>query len=317
MKYINEYHEGDYCNGIYLCKSKQVLTARTGKTYYSLILQDKTGSVDTKIFDINSGIDEFEAMDYIEVSGQVSSFQGNIQWKLTRARKCSENEYNIEDYMMTSKYNRDDMFKELMKLMSTVKNEYLRKLISRYFVDDEDFIQKFKNHSAAKSVHHSFVGGLLQHTLGVVKACNYIAATYTIIDRDLLLTAGLFHDIGKITELGTFPANDYTDDGQLLGHIFIGAEMIGNAVKDIPGFPSKLAVELRHCILAHHGELEFGSPKKPAIIEAVALNMADNLDAKMEILIEEFDMAGENMDWLGFNRMIDSNVRQTYGTKKI
>lgn len=316
MKYIKDYREGDYCNGIYLCKSKQELTARTGKTYYSIVLQDKTGLVDTKIFDINSGIDEFEAMDYIDVSGQVSSFQGNIQWKLTRARKCSEGEYNIDDYMMTSKYNRDDMFDELMRLMSTVKNEYLRKLISIYFVDDEPFINKFKNHSAAKSVHHSFVGGLLQHTLGVVKACNYIAGTYTVIDRDLLLTAGLFHDIGKMTELAALPAGDYTDDGQLLGHIFMGAEMIGNAVKDIPGFPAKLALELRHCILAHHGELEYGSPKKPALIEAVALNMADNLDAKMEILIEEFDMAGENMEWLGFNRMFDSNVRQTYGTKK-
>lgn len=316
MRYINEYREGDFCKGIYLCKSKQVLTARTGKTYYSLILQDKTGSVDCKVFDINSGIDEFEAHDYIEVNGQVSSFQGNIQWKLARIRKCDEGEYNIEDYMMASKYDRDDMYKELMRIMSTVKNEYLRKLISIYFVEDEDFIKRFKDHSAAKSVHHSFIGGLLQHTLGVVKACDYIAGTYSNVDRDLLLTAGLFHDVGKMDELSTFPANDYTDEGQLLGHIFIGAELIGNSVRKIPGFPAKLATELRHCILAHHGELEYGSPKKPALIEAMALNMADNLDAKLEILIEEFEMAGDNMEWLGFNRMIDSNVRQTFGTKK-
>ena len=316
MRYINEYREGDFCKGIYLCKSKQVLTARTGKTYYSLILQDKTGSVDCKVFDINSGIYEFEAHDYIEVNGQVSSFQGNIQWKLARIRKCDEGEYNIEDYMMASKYDRDDMYKELMRIMSTVKNEYLRKLISMYFVEDEDFIKRFKDHSAAKSVHHSFIGGLLQHTLGVVKACDYIAGTYSNVDRDLLLTAGLFHDVGKMDELSTFPANDYTDEGQLLGHIFIGAELIGNSVRKIPGFPAKLATELRHCILAHHGELEYGSPKKPALIEAMALNMADNLDAKLEILIEEFEMAGDNMEWLGFNRMIDSNVRQTFGTKK-
>ena len=315
MKYINEYHEGDYCQGIYLCKSKQVLTARTGKTYYSLVLQDKTGSVDTKVFDINSGIDDFEAMDYIDVMGQVSSFQGNIQWKLTRVRKCSEDEYNVDAYMMTSKYNREEMYKELLTIVSCVKNEYLRSLIKKFFVDDKEFIKKFKNHAAAKSVHHSFIGGLLQHTLGVVRTCNYLGDTYSVLDKDLLMTAGLFHDVGKITELAEFPASDYTDDGQLLGHIFIGAELIGNAVKEIPGFPAKLATELRHCILAHHGELEYGSPKKPAIVEAVALNMADNLDAKMQTFEEIFDMAGDNMEWLGFNRIIDSNIRQTNGSK--
>ena len=311
MRYINEYREGDFCKGIYLCKSKQVLTARTGKTYYSLILQDKTGSVDCKVFDINSGIDEFEAHDYIEVNGQVSSFQGNIQWKLARIRKCDEGEYNIEDYMMASKYDRDDMYKELMRIMSTVKNEYLRKLISMYFVEDEDFIKRFKDHSAAKSVHHSFIGGLLQHTLGVVKACDYIAGTYSNVDRDLLLTAGLFHDVGKMDELSTFPANDYTDEGQLIGHIVMGAMMVGEKIKTIEGFPPVLANELKHCILSHHGELEFGSPKKPGLIEALALAHADNMDAKLETFTELINANKGKKEWLGYNRMFDANVRIT------
>jgi len=135
MRYINEYHEGDTCRGIYLCRSKQALTARTGKTYYSLTLQDKTGTIDAKIFDINSGIDEFDAMDYIEVMGQVSSFNGNLQWKLMRVRRCDEGEYNVDDYMMTSKYDRDEMFANLMKYMSCVKNPYLKQLIDMYFVN--------------------------------------------------------------------------------------------------------------------------------------------------------------------------------------
>ena len=315
MKYIKDYHEGDYCKGIYLCKTKQVLTAKTGKTYYSLILQDKTGTIDAKVFDINSGIDEFEAMDYVDVTGQVSSFQGNPQWKLARVRKCSEDEYDIDDYMLTSKYDREDMYKALMTMVSTVKNIYLKQLINRFFVEDEEFIKKFKNHSAAKSVHHSFIGGLLQHTLGVVKICDYLASNYSVLDRDLLITAALFHDVGKLDELGAFPAGDYTDEGQLLGHIFIGAELLGNAIRNIEGFPVKLATELRHCILAHHGELEYGSPKKPAIAEALALNMADNTDAKLQIFTEVFDAAGDNMEWLGFNRMLDSNIRQTFGTR--
>ena len=316
MKYINEYHEGDYCKGIFLCKSKQVLTARTGKTYYSLILQDKTGTVDAKIFDINSGIDEFDTADYIDVIGQVSNFQGNVQWKLTRARKASEDEYNIEDYLMASKYDREEMFFELVSLMSCVKNPYLRKLIDMFLNADDKFIGEFKSHAAAKSVHHSFMGGLLEHTLNVVRICNFIGDNYPVIDKELLMTAALFHDIGKMKELSSFPEDEYTDEGQLLGHIYIGAEMIGKAIKAVPDFPATLASELKHCILAHHGELEFGSPKKPAIVEAIALNMADNLDAKMEIMTETFDNAGDNMDWLGFNRMIDSNIRQTYGTKR-
>lgn len=314
MKYIRDYREGDYCRGIYLCKNKQVLTAKTGKTYYSLTLQDKTGTVDAKVFDINSGIEEFDAMDYIDVTGQVTSYQGSPQWKLARIRKCDEGEYNIEDYMITSKYNRDDMYAELMKIMSCVKNTYLRQLIDMYFVEDKEFIEGFKNHSAAKSVHHGFIGGLLQHTLGVVGICNYLSNCYKIIDKELLMTAALFHDIGKMSELAAFPVGDYTDDGQLLGHIYIGARMISEATEKIEGFPKRLASELVHCILAHHGELEFGSPKKPALIEAFALNMADNTDAKIQIFTEVFEAAEDKMDWLGFNRMLDSNIRQTYGT---
>lgn len=315
MKYIREYRDGDYCKGIYLCRSKQVLTAKTGKAYFSLTLQDKTGTIDAKVFDINSGIDEFDSMDYIDVTGQVSSFQGNLQWKLTRIRKCDSDEYNTDDYMMASPYNRDDMYKELLTLMNGVKNPFLRKLISKYFVEDKEFIKEFKIHSAAKSVHHGFLGGLLQHTLGVVKICDFIGNSYPVIDKDLLMTAALFHDVGKMQELAKFPASEYTDDGQLLGHIFIGADIVRCAIRDIPNFPHKMGAELIHCILAHHGELEFGSPKKPAIVEAFALHMADNLDAKMETFTELFETAGDNMEWLGFNRMLDSNIRQTYGSK--
>ncbi|MBR5765287.1 MAG: HD domain-containing protein, partial [Lachnospiraceae bacterium] len=159
-------------------------------------------------------------------------------------------------------------------------------------------------------VHHGFVGGLLEHTLSVVKLCDFYTKRYKKLNRDLLLSAAMLHDIGKVKELSTFPENDYTDDGQLLGHIVMGCEMVGVKVKDIPGFPGKLEAELKHCILAHHGEYEFGSPKKPALMEAVALNFADNLDAKMETITELFDSTPET-GWLGYNRLIDSNIRKT------
>ena len=178
-------------------------------------------------------------------------------------------------------------------------------------MEDSDFVRRFCFHSAAKSVHHGFVGGLLEHTLSVMKLCDYFAAVYPRLNRDLLLTGALFHDIGKTRELSAFPENDYTDDGQLLGHIIIGTEMVSERIREIPGFPEKLAAELKHCILAHHGELEYGSPKKPALFEAVALSLADNADAKLETMNEIIAGAGDNNGWLGYNRLLESNVRKT------
>ena len=146
----------------------------------------------------------------------------------------------------------------------------------------------------------------------MTRLCAFFAQSYPILNKDLLVSAAMFHDIGKLSELSAFPENDYTDEGQLLGHIMIGAEMIGDRIKTMPDFPVKLANELKHCILAHHGELEFGSPKKPAIVEAVALSFADNLDAKMETMKEAFSKVPEgNTQWLGFNRLFDSNIRKT------
>ena len=181
-----------------------------------------------------------------------------------------------------------------------------------YFVEDKDFEKRFKFHSAAKSVHHGFVGGLLEHTLSVTKNCDYFAATYPILNRDLIVSAAIFHDIGKLEELSTFPENDYTDEGQLLGHIMIGAEMVGERIRTIPGFPKGTANELKHCILAHHGELEYGSPKKPALAEALALSFADNIDAKMETIREIFASVPENnLEWQGYNRLLESNIRRS------
>mgnify|MGYP001057804486 FL=1 len=156
------------------------------------------------------------------------------------------------------------------------------------------------------------MGGLLEHTLSVTKNCDYFAETYPILNRDLIVSAAIFHDIGKLEELSTFPENDYTDEGQLLGHIMIGAEMVGERIRTIPGFPKGTANELKHCILAHHGELEYGSPKKPALAEALALSFADNIDAKMETIREIFASVPENnLEWQGYNRLLESNIRRS------
>jgi len=313
MTYIEEYKEGNKFFGIYLCKSKQILKTKAGKTYYSLLLQDKTGIIDAKVWELNNGIDDFDSMDFIMTDGMVTSFQGSRQVNVSRIRKAQEGEYDPAEYIPASKYNREEMYQELKKVVMTITEPHLRKLSEKYFIEDSAFIAEFKQHSAAKSVHHAFVGGLLQHTLAVTKICDFVAACYPVINRDLLITAALFHDIGKIWEISEFPANEYTDDGQLLGHIFLGAELIGKEAELIPGFPKTLAAELRHCILAHHGELEFGSPKKPALAEALALAYADNMDAKLEMVTEVYDKAEPTLEWLGFNRYVDSNLRQSSG----
>ena len=273
MRYIETLREGERVNEVFLCKHKQSAVTKNGKPYESLMLQDKTGLLDAKIWDPGSqGIDDFDSLDYINVVGDLTSFQGALQLNVKRVRKVQPGEYDPKDYLPVSDRDIDEMYEELTGYIAKMKNPHLKQLVSSFFLEDADFEKRFKFHSAAKSVHHGFVGGLLEHTLGVTKLCNYFADNYPILNRDLLVAAAMFHDIGKLSELSTFPENDYTDAG----------------------------------------ELEFGSPKKPALVEAVALTFADNLDAKMETMKEAFAKVPDgNTEWLGFNRLFDSNIRKT------
>ncbi len=311
MRYINTLVEGETIRNIYLCKGKRSAETRNGKPYDNLILQDKTGTLDGKVWDPNSnGIADYVENDFIEVFGDVITYNNNLQLNIRQIRKAAEGEYAPADYMPTTDKSTDGMYQELLSYINRIENSYLRQVVEFYFVKDEAFEKKFKAHSAAKNVHHGFSGGLLEHTLSVVKFCEYMVGAYPILNRDLLYTAAICHDIGKVKELSSFPENDYTDDGQLLGHIVIGVEMMSDAIRSIPNFPERLASELKHCIIAHHGELEYGSPKKPALAEALALNFADCTDAKMQTLTEIFKEKNSN-DWLGYNRLFESNLRKT------
>lgn len=312
MKYIENFREGERISGVYLCKSRQSALTKAGKAYENVIFQDKTGTVDAKIWDPNSqGIGDFDSLDYVDIVADVTSFQGQIQLNVKRVRKVQEGEYNPSDYLPVSSKDIEGMYREILGFVNKVGNPYLSKLLKSIFVEDTEFVKAFKFNSAAKTVHHGFVGGLLEHTLSVTKLCDYYIHTYPMLNADLLYAAAMCHDIGKVYELSPFPENDYTDAGQLLGHIMIGAEMVGEKIRQIPGFPVKLGNELKHCILSHHGELEYGSPKKPALLEAVALNFADNTDAHMQTMIEALQAAGENNGWLGYNRLFESNIRKT------
>ena len=312
MKFLSTLKEGMRISEIYLCKSRQILLTKAGKEYASLILQDKSGTVDAKIWDLKSpGINDISAMDYIVVEADVNMFNNSLQLNIRRVRKADAGEYMIENYIPVSKYSIESMYNELKEKVSSIKNIHLNRLLNAIFIEDTAFASKFKSSSAAKNVHHSFMGGLMEHSLSVVRLCEFYCKNYPILNRDLLISAALCHDIGKIEELSPFPENDYTDEGQLLGHIIIGCEIISKKAQKIEGFPEKLLNELKHCILSHHGELEYGSPKKPAIIEALALNLADNTDAKLETMKEILESADENVLWLGYNRMFESNIKRT------
>ena len=312
MKYIKDLKEGDRIFDIYLCKYKQAAVTKNGKNYENVILQDKTGTIDAKVWEPdNPGINDYNVLDYIEVYGDVNNFQGNLQVSVKRIRVCKEEEYDPSDYLPVSSKGIQPMYQELLELIKSIKNPYYKSLLEEFFVKDTDFVKVFQKSSAAKTVHHGFVGGLLEHTLSVAKLCDYYCTAYPILKRDLLLTAAICHDIGKTREISAFPENDYTDDGQLLGHIVMGSQMVAERAVNIGGFPHVLLTQLQHCILAHHGKYEFGSPKIPALIEALPLNYADDTDAKMETFKEVLENNKENTGWFGYNRLFESNLRAT------
>ena len=313
MKYIEDLKIGDSISEVYLCKEKRSGTTKNGADYFLVTLQDKTGVLEGNIWDVNSpGINEFDKKDYVEVSGVIKEYKGKNQINITSLRVADVNSVNVEDYIPTTDKDINEMYSELLDIIGTVKAPYMKKLLEMYFVNDEAFKKRFCYHSAAKSVHHGFAGGLLEHTLSVTKTCDFIAKQYDYLDRDLLLTAAIFHDVGKLAELSPYPENDYTDAGQMLGHIVMGYNLLSVSISKIEDFPEVKRNELLHCILAHHGEYEYGSPKKPSIAEAIALNFADDMDAKLQTMKEVMSkVKGNDISWQGFNYLFDSNIRKT------
>jgi len=314
MQYLKDIKDGQNVNGIYFVKQKNLATTKNGKEYFNVLLQDKTKVMDAKVWDVTGmGIEDFEAMDYVEITGQATTFNGAMQISISRARKVEESEVDIKEYMPCSSRDVDEMMEELITFINSVLDPNYKAILEELFVKNETFVKAFKNHSAAKAMHHAFVGGLLEHTLNVTKLCDSYCKQYSDINRDLLITAAICHDIGKINELSAFPENDYTDQGQLLGHIVMGYQMVAATAGRLGNVPAVKLRELEHCILAHHGELEYGSPKKPALMEAIALNFADNTDAKLQIMREGLaeDSNVKENGWYPYNRGLESPIRKT------
>lgn len=311
MRYIKDLREGENVVEHYLCKTRQALKSRAGKSYLSLKLQDKTGTVDAKVWDMNNDIKSFEENDFIKIDANAIIYQNDIQLNVKKIRRSMDGEYDPMDYIPCSEKNIDAMYQELLGYIGTIKSPYIKKLLEIIFLKHPVVSKRFKTHSAAKNIHHGYMGGLVEHTLSVTQICDFAAPRYKFVNRDILIASAMLHDVGKVLELSEFPINDYTDDGQLLGHLIIGAEMIKDAAADIEGFPKQLESLLKHCMLSHHGEYEYGSPKLPKTIEAFILHCADNMDAKTKVIEEMLENDSTQGSWAGYQKMLQRNIRKS------
>ncbi len=311
MRYIEDFKEGDSVVGHFLCKRKISGKTRSGKSYLSLTLFDKTGSIEAKVWEMGNHIQSFEENDFIKVDGEVQAYNNELQFKINRIRKSLDGEYTASDYIPSTDKNIDSIINQLYEYIQSLSNSYLKRLLEAIVINNETISHNLKLHSAAKNMHHSYMGGLAEHTLSVVQICDFMSGRYKYVNRDLLITCAMLHDLGKIFELSPFPENDYTDEGQLLGHIVIMSMLINDEASKINGFPEKLKNLVIHCILSHHGEYEFASPTLPKIIEAFILHCADNSDAKIKMFEETIEKDNTLGSWVGYHRMLARNIRKS------
>lgn len=312
MRYIKEITDGERIVDFYLCRQRQSMKSqKTGKNYLSLTLADKTGTISGKVWDITRDIQSFTEGDYIKIDATVQTFNNELQLNIKKIRKAQEGEYDESDYIPTTEKNVAELYSKLTDYISSIENSYIKKLLTNIFIENKSIADSFKKHTAAKAMHHNYMGGLIEHTISVTDICSFMASHYDNVNRDILIASALLHDISKLKELSKFPNIDYTDDGELLGHIVMGSEFIGREADKIEGFPHQLRSLLQHNILSHHGEYEYGSPKLPRTIEAFILHCADDTDAKVKMFETAIADSSNTGSWAGYNKILARNIRKT------
>ncbi|OGQ01583.1 MAG: hypothetical protein A2Z51_11380 [Deltaproteobacteria bacterium RBG_19FT_COMBO_52_11] len=304
--FVNQLKKGHAVESVFLVKEKSLTRTKTGNPYLSLHLADRTGELEGRIWENALDFDTlFAKDDFIKVRAEVDEFQGTLQLRILKLKKCEESEVLLDDFLSKTPFNIEKMFSEIKNIASRVRQPYLQKLLEAFFTD-EDFIRKFKMAPAAKGVHHVYIGGLLEHTLSVVQLTLLIGPRYKGINQDLLITSGILHDIGKVAELTFGRAFDYTDSGRLLGHIILTVEMVDEKIRALQGFPETLALSLKHNLLSHHGEYAFGSPKLPMTLEALLLHHLDDLDAKVNGFLAWIEKEkGAPSRWTSYHKLFD------------
>jgi 3'-5' exoribonuclease len=307
--YISELEPNQTITGTFLVSHKDVRQKKTGEPYLSLTLSDRSGDLDAKMWDnAAEAVDTFQRDSFVRVKGLVQVFQNRPQLTVHRIQPVTDSEVDSSDYFPVSKRDRGEMFQELEGWIAGVDNPHLKAVLQSIFADPKVALA-YRTAPAAKSVHHNWIGGLLEHVLSLCHLAKFSAGHYPGIDFDLLLAGVILHDLGKIHELSYSRSFSYTDRGQLLGHIVIGARMVDEKIAAIPDFPPALRDLLLHMILSHHGQLEFGSPKVPVFPEALLLNLLDTVDSKMECMraLIERDQSLEGA-WTGYSSALERSA---------
>lgn len=284
-QFVEQLREGDRLDDFFLVKAARLAETRAGKPYLTLEVVDRSGEISGPIWDnVEAAQDLCQTGLFVHLSGQVQSYRDRLQLKVDSVRGVERAEIDLADFVPVSDQDRVAMARDLLGLVASVKDPFLRKLLA-FFFKKEPMWQRFQEAPAAKGIHHAYVGGLLEHSLSVVRVADLLAAHYPGVDRSLLITGALLHDIGKVDELSMdLAVIDYTAQGRLKGHLVMGSEMVAAAAGQIKDFPSDLLTRLQHLILSHHGRQEFGSPTVPMTVEAFLLSFVDDLDAKMNLM---------------------------------
>ena len=293
----------------FLVHVKDVRQKKSGEPYLSLLLGDRTGDVDAKMWDnVAEVMETFERDDFVKVKGLLQIFQNRLQLTVHKMSRVQDGDVNFADYFPASERDLDEMFAELRGIAAGIANPHLRALVDA-FLDDPPLARMYRTAPAAKHVHHAYLGGLLEHVLSLCNLAKMMAGHYKSVDIDLLLTGVILHDIGKVAELTYDRSFGYSSEGQLVGHIGIGLRFLHEKLQRLPDFPPKLRVLVEHMILSHHGELEFGSPKLPQFPEALLLHHLDNLDSKMECMraLVAKDRLVEGC-WTSYNASLERSI---------
>jgi 3'-5' exoribonuclease len=282
--YVSELQPNQIITSLFLVQHKDIRQKKTGEPYLSLVLSDRTGDIEARMWDnVAEVMETFERDDFLKVRGLIQVFQNRLQLTIHKLQKHAEADIDFTDYFPASKRNPEEMMSELLSVVRAIGNPHLRALVLA-LIEDAEIAARYKLAPAAKNIHHAYLGGLIEHVLSLCGLAKLTAAHYPNIDLDLLLTGVVLHDIGKVEELTYDRSFGYSSNGQLLGHIIIALRMIDDKLRGMPHFPVRLRTLVEHMVVSHHGELEFGSPKVPLFPEALLLHHLDNLDSKMECM---------------------------------
>src|SRR5271167_3059561 len=286
----------------FVVASKQVKAKKNGEPYLALVLADRTGQIEAKMWDnVDEFLLAFDQDDFVKIKGLINKYKNRFQLTIHKLRRLGDSEIDYSDFLPKTNKDIGELWQTLAGFVASFQNPHLKALVEAFMADSE-IAEAYRNAPAAKTLHHAYIGGLLDHVVSLCRSCDLMCHNYPQINRDLLLTGAFLHDIGKIHELTYNRSFSYTTKGQLLGHMIIELEMLQKKLAKLPGFPPELKTLVEHLIISHHGQYDFGSPKLPMFPEALMLHYLDDLDSKMESMRAQFEReAGTESAWTGYN----------------